>query len=124
MRPSALKVIERPDDMQYTWLNILVLVPVALMLFGSVVLWRRKHLPATVLITAGFAMYFVGYLAGYATGAWFRIWSESTYAISLATHGASVLGEWIAGAGLVWYALSSNTTAITNGKNNSLQSHQ
>jgi hypothetical protein len=92
--------------MKYSWLNFLVLLPIALLMFGGAVLWRRKGSPATALIAAGFATYFIGSLAGYLTGAWFLIGSDSMYTVSLVTHYASVVGAWVAGAGLVWHALS------------------
>ena len=99
--------------MVYTWWGLVVTVlPFGLLTLGSVLLWRRCRSLPTAFMASGFAVLFVSCLVGYLSGVWLII---STYqTLGLVLNHLAELGEWVAGASLVWHAVRHRPTSSNN----------
>jgi len=91
-------------------------LPVAALAVGAVLLWRRVHSAATLLIALGFAAAFLGQVAdllgAYEVSSVMRTHPDATYFVAyhhsfpLLAHYVGLLGLWAAAAGLIWHALA------------------
>ena len=91
-----------------TWILV---VPYALFTAAGVLLWRRSHSVATILVTVGFAAALLGQIAGLFASlkvdAVMRTHRDETFFLvehHAVPHHVALVGLWAAAVGLLWHA--------------------
>src|SRR5579862_5761846 len=93
--------IEKENSLSHVW-DFPIAIPVTLLTFGCILLWKRAKSSAISLMTVGFSAVFASELVNYATSIWPIL---ATYRLleSISSN-ASLGGQWIAAIGFLWYA--------------------
>ena len=100
--------------MHYTWHALdyaaLTLLPYALMVAGSVVLWKRHNSLPAALMALGFAIILATQLLQFLPFFWLALYTQEEPAAAL--YRTSQLGQVLAGFGLAWYARRSMRAVV------------
>jgi hypothetical protein len=91
-----------------TWVSV---VPYAVLTAAGVLLWRRSHSLATIMVAVGFAAALLGQIAGLFVSSKvdtvMRAHRDATFFLvqhHAIPHQAALAGLWAAALGLLWHA--------------------